>query len=93
VEKILDKMVFARGKSKCAKYLIRWSEYGEKDDTWKNINNLDCDELIQEKASKPDYAAPKAYRIITLLNCLGKLSERIVAKRLGFWAETTNLGT
>src|SRR6201996_7658427 len=37
------------------------------------------------------YAAPKAYRIITLLNCLGKVSERIVAKRLGFWAETTNL--
>lgn len=46
---------------------------------------------ILPKTNKPDYAAPKAYRIITLLNCLGKLSERIVAKRLGFWAETTNL--
>ena len=27
---------------------------------------------------------PKAYRIITLLNCLGKVSEKIIATRLSF---------
>ena len=52
VEKILDKMVFARGKGKCTKYLIRWSGYGEKDDTWENVKNLNCDELIQEYESQ-----------------------------------------
>ncbi len=46
---------------------------------------------ILPKADKPNYSIPKAYRIITLLNCLGKVSERIIAHRLGYLAETTNL--
>jgi hypothetical protein len=46
---------------------------------------------ILPKPNKPDYAIPRAYRIITLLNCLGKVSERIIAQRLGFLAETTDL--
>lgn len=40
------------------------------------------------KPGKPDYSIPKAYRIIALLNCLGKVSERILAKRLGILADT-----
>ena len=31
---------------------------------------------ILKMQNKPDYTAPKAYRIIALLNCLGKISER-----------------
>lgn len=46
---------------------------------------------ILKKPNKPDDSLPKAYRVITLLNCLGKVSERIIAKRLGFLAETTHL--
>ncbi|KAH7548829.1 hypothetical protein BM1_10854 [Bipolaris maydis] len=46
---------------------------------------------ILKKPSKPDYSTPKAYRVITLLSCLGKVTERIIAKRLGYLAETTNL--
>jgi ribonuclease HI len=46
---------------------------------------------ILKKAEKPDYTAPKAYRVISLLNCLGKVSERILAQRLGHLAETTTL--
>ncbi|EDN91104.1 hypothetical protein SS1G_00507 [Sclerotinia sclerotiorum 1980 UF-70] len=46
---------------------------------------------ILKKASKPDYSLPKAYRVIALLNCLGKISERILAQRLGYLAETTHL--
>ena len=44
-----------------------------------------------KKPSKPDYSLPKAYRVISLLNCLGKVSERILAQRLSYLAETTNL--
>ena len=40
------------------------------------------------KPNKPDYSSPKAYRIISLLNCLGKVLERILAKRLGQMAES-----
>lgn len=40
---------------------------------------------------RPDKAAPKSYRIISLLNCLGKVLERIIAKRLGYLAEKTTL--
>ena len=34
---------------------------------------------------------PKSYRIISLLNCLGKISEKIIARRLTFLANTTNI--
>ncbi|KAM3081197.1 hypothetical protein ACMFMF_011951 [Clarireedia jacksonii] len=46
---------------------------------------------ILKKPAKPDYSVPKAYRVISLLNCLGKISERILAKRLAYLAETTSL--
>ena len=47
--------------------------------------------IILKKPNKADYSKPKAYRIISLLNCLGKLSEKLIANRLGFLAETTDL--
>jgi hypothetical protein len=46
---------------------------------------------ILKKPNKPDYSSPKAYRVISLLNCLGKVSERILAQRLSYLAETTSL--
>ena len=47
--------------------------------------------FILKKPKKPDYSLPKAYRVIALLNCLGKVLERILARRLSYLAETTNL--
>ena len=47
--------------------------------------------VILPKPNKPDYSVPKAYRVISLLPCLGKISERIIAKRLSWLAESTNL--
>ena len=46
---------------------------------------------ILKKQGKLDNSIPKAYRVIALLNCLGKVSKRILAKRLGYLAETTSL--
>jgi len=36
------------------------------------------------KPNKADYSQPRAYCLITLLKCLGKLLEKIVAKRLSY---------
>ena len=47
--------------------------------------------VIIKKAAKPDYSTPKAYRPISLLNCLGKISEKIMATRLAHMAEKYNL--
>jgi hypothetical protein len=47
--------------------------------------------IILKKQNKPDDSNPKAYRIISLLNCLGKTAEKIIANRLGYLAETTDL--
>ena len=47
--------------------------------------------FILKKPKKPDFSKPKAYREISLLNCLGKVSERILARRLSYLAETTIL--
>ena len=44
-----------------------------------------------KKPKKPDYSNPRAYRLITLLECLGKVLERIVAKRLTFLAGKLDL--
>jgi hypothetical protein len=47
--------------------------------------------IILKKQNKPDDSNPKAYRIISLLNCLGKTAEKIIVTRLGYLAETTDL--
>src|SRR5947207_7123246 len=46
---------------------------------------------ILPKANKPDYKLLKAYYIITLLNCLGKITEKLVAKQLAYLCEVYNL--
>lgn len=43
------------------------------------------------KPGKPDYSKPRAYRLIQLLECLGKVLEHIVAKRLSYFAGKANL--
>ena len=34
---------------------------------------------------------PKSYRVVSLLNCMEKVAEKIIATRLSYIAETTNL--
>lgn len=51
---------------------------------WKTAKGV----VLKKAASaKRDYSKPKAYRIISLLNCLGKVSEKILARRLAYLAE------
>ena len=47
--------------------------------------------VVLPKPKKDDYSKPKAYRIITLLNCLEKVLEKILAVRLSYLANTTTL--
>src|SRR5262249_4386345 len=47
--------------------------------------------VILSKLNKPDYIIPKAYKVITLLNSLGKVLERIYTVRLNYLTQTTNL--
>jgi hypothetical protein len=47
--------------------------------------------VILKKAGKPDYSVPKEYGPISLLNCLGKISEKIMATRLAHLAERHHL--
>ena len=47
--------------------------------------------IALRKPNKPDYSNSRAYRLITLLECLGKVLERIVAQRLTFLAGDLNL--
>ena len=46
---------------------------------------------ILKKFGKSDYSIPKSYRIITLLNCLKKISEKIIAKRLSYLRQMSNM--
>ena len=43
------------------------------------------------KPNKPDYSNPRAYRLITLLECLAKVLKCIIANRLTFLAGSLNL--
>jgi hypothetical protein len=48
-------------------------------------------EAILKKSNKSDYTVSKAYRIITFLNCLDKISKKIIASRLSFFEQTSDL--
>src|SRR5690349_5750192 len=54
-------------------------------DSWKEAINV-----VIQKPNKENYFIPNSYRTISLLNCLGKISERIIAERLAFYTEFTN---
>jgi hypothetical protein len=47
--------------------------------------------VILPKAKKKDYSLLKAYKVISLLNCLGKVFKKILATRLSYLAETGDL--
>src|SRR5947207_5807843 len=47
--------------------------------------------MIIKKFNKDNYSDLKSYKIISLLNCLDKISERIIVEKLSYFAETTNL--
>lgn len=46
--------------------------------------------IIISKRNKKDYTTPKAYKPISLLPCISKLLEKILAIRLSFLANTSN---
>lgn len=43
------------------------------------------------KPGKPDYSDPRAYRLIQLEECLGKVLEAVMARRLSTWIHTYGL--
>jgi ribonuclease HI len=47
--------------------------------------------VVIPKPNKPDYSSVKAYRPIALLNCLGKILEKLMATRLSQMAESHDL--
>jgi hypothetical protein len=50
--------------------------------------------LKKPQSAKPlyrNYALPKAYRVISLLNCLAKVMEKIIARRLAVMIEFKTL--
>ena len=44
-----------------------------------------------QKPHKPDYSNPRAYRLIQLLECLGKILEKIIARWLAYLDGKQNL--
>ena len=47
--------------------------------------------VVLKKPNKLDDTIPKAYRVISLLNYLGKVAEKIITTRLSYLAETIDL--
>ena len=47
--------------------------------------------MVLKKLGKLDYSVPGAYRLISLLNTLGKILEVVIVRSLSFWAETYKL--
>jgi hypothetical protein len=53
---------------------------------WKEVRGV-----VIPKPNKPDYGVPKAYREITLLNCLGKIVEKVAANAIAEQCERRKL--
>jgi len=47
--------------------------------------------VVIPKLNKPDYGVAKAYRVITLLNCLGKVVEKVAANAIAEECEQRGL--
>ena len=47
--------------------------------------------VILRKAGKPSYTVSKAYRVISLLECLRKVIERVVAKKVASFYENLHI--
>src|SRR5882762_672540 len=47
--------------------------------------------IVLRKEGKPDYSEPRAYRLIQLLECLGKVLEKIMASRLAHYINVHHL--
>jgi len=61
-------------------FVLKWSLHlGVHNQQWKSAITV-----VLTKPNKPSYSNPRAYRPIQLLECLGKLLEKIVAKRFTF---------
>src|SRR5579871_1788161 len=43
--------------------------------------------ILLRKPNKPNYSIPKAYRVISLLECLGKVVEKVVATKISNFCE------
>ena len=54
---------------------------------WKEATGVILQKPQNTKPPYRDFALPKAYKIISLLNCLSKIAEKIVTKRLATIAE------
>jgi hypothetical protein len=54
--------------------------------TWKTAKGI-----LLRKQGKPTYSVAKAYRVISLLNCLGKVVERAVATWIASYCETNDI--
>jgi len=54
--------------------------------TWKTAKGI-----LLRKHGKPTYSVAKAYRVISLLNCLGKVVERAVVTWIAFYCETNEI--
>ena len=56
VEKVIEKRITAKGN---IEYLIKWEGYDEKENSWEPIENLGCEDLIQEyEATSQDVYDP-----------------------------------
>ena len=60
-------------------------QYGYHPICWREATGI-----ILKKPNR-DASLPKSYRVISLLNCLGKISKKIIARRLTYLANISNI--
>jgi hypothetical protein len=65
VEKILDNFCGHNGK---VRYLIKWKGYDDNENTWEPIENLYCEDLIEE-FEKTDDEIRNEFKTILTINC------------------------
>ncbi len=71
-----------------SRFVILYSkliQYGYHPICWREATRV-----ILKKPNR-DASSPKSYRVISLLNCLGKISEKIIARRLAYLVNTSNI--
>jgi ribonuclease HI len=80
------RLLWSWDRTRIVKLVQKCIQLGYQPKGWKTAKGI-----ILRKPNKKDYTIPKAYRVISLLECLGKVVEKVVAEEVTSFCEKNHI--
>jgi Reverse transcriptase (RNA-dependent DNA polymerase) len=80
------RLLWSWDKARISALILQCFNQGVHPKAWKKAKGI-----LLRKPNKSDYSIAKSYRVISLLNCLGKVAEKVAATAIANFCETNEL--